>query len=159
VAVESPPGAVAQATRARSAPPVVPVDPGLAPGSGLLEQEAAIVRLAHAQSERMEQRWAADAHDPAAAQAIVGGLLQTLGAERMTQVRDQPARVAGVDCRATLCRIEAVFPEGKSGNEWATRLLMELGGTFGGSELVVLPGAVGEQNLVVYAYRAGHTPR
>ena len=91
---------------------------------------------------------------PATGRMTPESVTPVVSAERLAEVRGQPARVSGVNCRANLCRIEAVFPAGKSGSEWGTRLLLELGGTFAGCQMIALPSDEGENRLVIFAQRA-----
>jgi hypothetical protein len=60
-----------------------------------------------------------------------------------------------VQCRATQCRIEAVFGAGDDGDEWTRRVLIALADGFDRSRTVsqVLP--TGETAITVYALRKG----
>jgi hypothetical protein len=141
------------AQAAPAAPPSAPLVASVAQ-PGALEAMQAREQASRERLARLEKAWTDDAHDPATSPQVEELLVQTLSAERLAEVRGQPARVSGVHCRASLCRIEAVFPAGRSGSEWGTRLLLELGGTFSGSQMIALPGNEGESSLVIFAQRA-----
>lgn len=114
------------------------------------------------EAARLEKLWIADttgASDPALAVQTENGLIEKVSSAGVKQVREQPAKLEDIACRQSMCRIESTFAPGTSGGEWATHVLMEMGATFGTSNIVSSPTKDGGSTLVIYAFRLGVDPK
>ncbi len=104
-----------------------------------------------------EAQWGADTEEPVAATQTEQRWQAAADARLVKEAASQPDYVA-TRCKASMCRIEGSFPANADSNEWATRLLLEMGAGFGASSILTLPPSNGRKNLVVYAYRLGREP-
>ena len=136
--------------RAAMPAPQLPVSP-----EAIMAQQR---QQALATSGQMERLWAADAADTtmAGVEQDIAGIARS---PRVLDVREQPATIDAIACRASMCRIESTFANNGGGAEWSTRLVMEMAGTFATSTLVTLPGADGRNKVVLYAFKPGKEPR
>ncbi len=115
------------------------------------------LRRLHENIARHEAQWDADTAEPVRA-TETEQQWQTAGDARLVkEAVSQPDYVA-TRCKARMCRIEGSFPANADSNEWATRLLLEMGASFGASSIVTLPASDGRKEVVVYAYRLGREP-
>jgi hypothetical protein len=132
------------ATQGVAAP--VPLDPAAFHAQGTRDRDAA--------ARKLESAWSADAAAPQVAAQTEQKLLEAMETGLSSQARFQPTTSAP-SCRASLCRIEAEFAAGQDGNDWATRLLLDMGGTFGNTTTLQYEQPEGRSQLVVYAFRLG----
>lgn len=141
----------ASTPRASYGPPVTSVP-------GVIEGMAAAERQRDAEIARLEAVWARDTRDAAATTTTLAAVNAAIEDGAMTRgARFAPDGVIP-DCRRTLCRIEAKFAPGTDGNEWATRLLLDMAGRVGTASTFTIPDGKGGSRIVLYAFRDGHAP-
>jgi hypothetical protein len=129
--------------------PLPPVDPVAFQAQNIRDRDAA--------ARRLDAVWNADAPAPQLAMQTERKLLESMETGLASQARFQP--IASVPrCRANMCRIEGEFAPGEDGNNWATRLLLDMAGTFGNTTTVQYPQPDGRSQLVLYAFRSGKAP-
>lgn len=119
-----------------------------------------LLREAELQASKHERQWQFDA---------VTDVEQSLQVEEqfnlvatsprlLAEVRSQPVRF-DAKCRSTMCRIESGFAKDADPDGWVSRVLVDMGSTFGATTSIALPQANGEISVVTYAYRTGRAPR
>jgi len=133
----------------------LPINP-LATSESFLAQAE---RKSHEDSMRLEAVWSADKANPMHTQRTEEALLAAMHSEGVLEIAEQPDRVVDIGCRASMCRIESDFRVGRSGNEWATRVLIGTASEFGSSTFVTLPFEDGSNKLVIYAFKLRKNPR
>ncbi len=127
----------------------VPIDPVAFREQSNRDRDAA--------ARKLEAAWNVDAAAPQLATQTEQKLLEAMDTGLASQARFQPISSLP-SCRASLCRIEGEFAPGQDGNNWATRLLLDMGGTFGNTTTVQYRQPDGRSQIVLYAFRLGKTP-
>jgi hypothetical protein len=148
--VVAPAPAATAAVRPAAMPDAYPAPPPLDPAAF----QAQSIRDRDAAARKLEAAWSADAAAPQVATQTEQKLLEAMETGLASQARFQPT-TSVPSCRASLCRIEAEFAPGEDGNNWATRLLLDMGGTFGNTTTLQYQQPEGRSQLVVYAFRLG----
>ncbi|HXI15342.1 MAG TPA: hypothetical protein VNM48_03150 [Chloroflexota bacterium] len=119
------------------------------------EQELA--KEAEVATRKFEAIFAADRPEPVEDSKTEQALTRALESRLVQEARSQPLN-AQVACRSSMCRIESNFRPGEEASEWSTRLLLEMGRTFGAVTTVFPPGGANQKKVVMYAFRPGHEP-
>lgn len=104
-----------------------------------------------------EARWNSDGAAPVEAARMEQTLLAAMTTDGVVTAQFQPESF-DVQCKSSMCRIESNFAPGADGNEWATRMLLAMGGEIASGDSVVERLPEGRQRLVLYGYRAGRVP-
>ena len=140
------------------------VMPGLSGAAATADDEAASTGLSAAQAagesqarwRELEAKFAAQApsrpNDSTPQQVIA-----TFSSDALLDAVDVPSH-QNVTCRLEMCVIEAGFPPGADSSDWATRLMLELGGVLPSYSTVNVPTPDGGFSLRVYAARSLRNP-
>lgn len=139
------------------------VMPGLS-GAPTADDEAASTGLSAAQAagesqarwRELEAKFAAQAPsrpNDATPQQVIA----TFSSDALLDAVDVPSH-QNVTCRSEMCVIEAAFPPGADSSDWATRLMLELGGVLPSYSTVNVPTPDGGFSLRVYAARSLRNP-
>ena len=121
------------------------------------EEAANALATAKRTESELSSKWNADTEDPIKGTETEQRLFAAAESEAVLQSRYQPERLT-MGCRSSMCRVDTTFAPGADGAEWATRMLLAAGGTFGASSIVTLPSAGGGYRVVIYAFRPGMGP-
>lgn len=135
---------------------VVPGQPG--PASAVAREASASSSAAQSDKDELARRRELDARFAGQApsranDATPQQVIATFNSDALLGAMDVPSH-QDVICRSEMCLIEASFPPGADGSDWATRLMLELGGVLPSYSTVNVPTPDGGFSLRVYAIRS-----
>lgn len=115
------------------------------------------LRRSQETTRKMEALWNQDGATPRQSAEIEQKLEAAARTGLASQSRFQPVGFNPA-CRASMCRVEGRFAAGQDGNDWATRMLLDMGTAFGTASTMTMRLPNGESQVVLYAFRPGREP-